>query len=194
MLSRDLLRERPDEVKARLADRNVDLELVDRWTELDGERRSLLVETEASKQQRNEASKRIGEKKRTGADAADEIAAVGALKDRIERARRAPGEIDASLHEIELQSPEPSRRRRADRRRRERQPRRARGGRAARLRLRAAHALGPRHGARHPRLRARGEARRARASPSTAAPRRGSSARSRPSCSTCTPSSTATPR
>ena len=105
MLSRDLLRERPDEVKARLVDRGVDLELVDRWTELDAERRSILVEAEALKQQRNEASKRIGEKKRTGGDAAEEIAAVGAVKDRIERHDARLGEIDASLQELELKLP-----------------------------------------------------------------------------------------
>ncbi|HEX2464691.1 MAG TPA: serine--tRNA ligase [Thermoanaerobaculia bacterium] len=105
MLSRDLLRERPDEVKARLAGRGVDLELVDRWTTLDAERRSILVEAEALKQQRNEASKRIGEKKRTGADATEEIAAVGALKERIERHDARLGEIDASLQELELKLP-----------------------------------------------------------------------------------------
>ena len=84
MLSREYLRERPDEVKARLRDRGVDVSLVDRWSELDTERRALLVESETLKQQRNEASKRIGEKKRAGADAAEEISAVGALKERIE--------------------------------------------------------------------------------------------------------------
>ena len=105
MLSRDLLRERPDQVKARLAGRGVDLDLVDRWTELDAERRAILVEAEALKQQRNEASKRIGEKKRTGGDAAVEIAAVGAVKDRIERHDARLGEIDASLYELELKLP-----------------------------------------------------------------------------------------
>ncbi len=105
MLSRDLLRERPDQVKARLAGRGVDIELVDRWTELDAERRAILVEAEALKQQRNEASKRIGEKKRTGGDAAEEIAAVGAVKDRIERHDARLGEIDASLYELELKLP-----------------------------------------------------------------------------------------
>jgi seryl-tRNA synthetase len=105
MLSRDLLREHPDQVKDRLTDRGVDLELIDRWTGLDAERRSLLVEAEALKQQRNEASKRIGEKKRTGGDAAQEIAAVGALKERIERLDARLAEIDAALYELEIKLP-----------------------------------------------------------------------------------------
>jgi seryl-tRNA synthetase len=105
MLSRDLLREHPEQVKERLADRGVDLELVDRWTALDSERRSLLVEAEALKQQRNEASKRIGEKKRTGGDATPEIAAVGTLKERIERLDARLTEIDGALHELELRLP-----------------------------------------------------------------------------------------
>src|SRR5262245_14889378 len=105
MLSRDLLREHPDQVKERLTERGVDLELVDRWAALDAERRSLLVEAEALKQQRNEASKRIGEKKRTGGDAAQEIAAVGALKERIERLDTRLAEIDSSLYELEIKLP-----------------------------------------------------------------------------------------
>ncbi len=105
MLSRELLRERSAEVKERLVDRGVDLELVDRWTALDAERRAILVEAEALKQQRNEASKRIGEKKRTGGDATSEIAAVGAVKERIERHDARLGEIDAALQEIELRLP-----------------------------------------------------------------------------------------
>ena len=105
MLSRDLLRERPAEVKERLAFRGVDVGLVDRWGELDRERRTALVDVEARKQQRNESSKRIGEKKRTGGDAAEEIASVGAVKDRIERHDARLGEIDASLHELELKLP-----------------------------------------------------------------------------------------
>src|SRR5688572_611519 len=105
MLSRDLLRERPDEVKARLTDRGVDLELVDRWSELDTERRSLLVEAETLKQRRNEASKRIGEKKRTGADANEEILAVGALKERIEQLDQRLNELEGSLQHIDLRFP-----------------------------------------------------------------------------------------
>jgi seryl-tRNA synthetase len=105
MLSRDLLRERPDEVKARLENRGVDLGLIDGWTTFDAERRSLLVEVEALKQRRNEASKRIGEKKRTGGDAADEIAAVGTLKEQIERLDSRLVEIEGSLHELEIKLP-----------------------------------------------------------------------------------------
>ena len=105
MLSRDLLRERPEEVKARLADRNVDLALVDRWTELDCERRTVLVRAEGLKQQRNEASKRIGEKKRAGADASEEMAAVAAIKDEIEALDERLKAIDAAIGELDLKLP-----------------------------------------------------------------------------------------
>src|SRR3990172_9109819 len=105
MLSRDLLRERPDEVKARLDGRGVDVAVVDRWGELDRERRAILVDAEARKQQRNEASKRIGEKKRTGGDAAEEIAAVAALKQAIERLDARLAAIDGELRQLELRLP-----------------------------------------------------------------------------------------
>jgi seryl-tRNA synthetase len=105
MLSRDLLREQAQQVKDRLRDRGVDIELVDRWSELDRERRSILVDAEARKQQRNEASKRIGEKKRAGAEAGEEIAAVAALKESIERLDGRLAELDAALREVELRLP-----------------------------------------------------------------------------------------
>jgi len=105
MLSRELLRERGPEVKARLEGRGVDAGVVDRWAELDRERRSILGESEALKQRRNEASKRIGERKRAGADAAEEIASVATLKGDIERLDARLAEIDAALHDLEIHLP-----------------------------------------------------------------------------------------
>ena len=105
MLSRDLLRERPDEVKARLEGRGVPVELVDRWNQLDRDRRAALVESEARKQRRNEASKRIGEAKRAGGDAAAEIAGVAALKGEIETLDARLAAIGAELDDLELRLP-----------------------------------------------------------------------------------------
>src|SRR5687768_3797068 len=105
MLSRDLLRERPDEGKARLTDRGVDLELVDPWPQLHTERRSLLLDAQTLKQRRNEASKRIRQKKRTRADANEETLAVGTLKERIEQLDQRLNELDGSLQHIDLRFP-----------------------------------------------------------------------------------------
>ncbi|MEE2775573.1 MAG: serine--tRNA ligase [Acidobacteriota bacterium] len=105
MLSRDLLRERPDEVRSRLEDRGVDLMLVERWARLDGERREALVEVEGLKRTRNEASKKIGEIKREGGDAHDAIAEVGELKGRIEILETRLGALDEELRWVELRLP-----------------------------------------------------------------------------------------
>jgi seryl-tRNA synthetase len=105
MLSRELLREHPDDVKRRFEGRAVDVASIDRWGELDSERRALLLESEARKQRRNEASKRIGEAKRAGGDAAAEIASVAALKGEIEELDAKLGAIDAALRDVELRLP-----------------------------------------------------------------------------------------
>lgn len=84
MLSRDLLRNEPDRVRAALAARRAEAAPYERWLALDEERRRLLVEVEELKRRRNEASRAIGEVKKRGGDAAGEIAAVGRLKGEIE--------------------------------------------------------------------------------------------------------------
>jgi len=84
MLSRDLLRNHPDRVRAGLAARGADAGEYDRWLSLDEDRRQLLVEVEDLKRQRNEASKAIGQIKREGGDAEAQIAAVGEVKGKIE--------------------------------------------------------------------------------------------------------------
>jgi len=84
MLSRELLRNDPDRVRAGLRARRADVDGYERWLRLDEERREHIVEVEELKRQRNEASKSIGRIKQQGGDAAAEIAAVGELKTRIE--------------------------------------------------------------------------------------------------------------
>jgi seryl-tRNA synthetase len=111
MLSRDLLRDHPERVHAALATRNFDLSLLDRWQQLDSERRSGLVEVEELKRQRNEASRDIGRLKQQGGnvDAANAanaaIAAVGGLKSRIETLEGRAKEIDEEIQGIELTIP-----------------------------------------------------------------------------------------
>ncbi|MDX1382658.1 MAG: serine--tRNA ligase [Thermoanaerobaculia bacterium] len=105
MLSRDLLREAPDEVRSRLEDRGADPELIDEWLRVDVERRQALVEVEDLKRTRNEASKAIGAIKREGGDASAEIAQVGELKARIEELEERVSRADDDLRYVELRIP-----------------------------------------------------------------------------------------
>ena len=105
MLSRELLRDAAERVRDLVAGRGYDPTLVDRWTGLDAGRRAALVELEELKQRRNEASRRIGEIKRQGGDAAGEIAEVGTLKSRIAGLEESLTGIDGELTEVELELP-----------------------------------------------------------------------------------------
>ena len=105
MLSRDLLRTSPDLVARALASRRAESDLVSRWSRLDEERRGLLVEVEEKKRQRNEASKKIGEIKRRGGEADEEIAATGRLKVEIEEIESRLAAVDLELSAAELAIP-----------------------------------------------------------------------------------------
>ncbi|MEZ5331717.1 MAG: serine--tRNA ligase [Thermoanaerobaculia bacterium] len=105
MLSRDLLRDESAHVRTALADRGVDAALFDRWRSLDAERRETLGSVEELKRRRNEASKEIGAAKSRGEDAADRIAEVGSLKERIAALESRLSEVDESLAEVELSFP-----------------------------------------------------------------------------------------
>jgi len=105
MLSRDLLRSEPDRVRAGLAALQEDLADLDRWLALDEERRSLIVEVEELKRQRNEASKAIGAIKQKGGDAAAEIAAVGELKAKIEEIEGRLGGVGEEADHLERRFP-----------------------------------------------------------------------------------------
>ena len=62
------LREDADRLKLAAADKGEDPSVVDRAVELDERRRTLVAEADALKAERNEASRRIGEAIRAGAD------------------------------------------------------------------------------------------------------------------------------
>jgi len=105
MLSRELLRERFEEVKDLLVVQGIEPALVEEWRQLDVDRRSILVEVEDLKQQRNEASKAIGQVKQQGGDAAEEITRVGAIKGEIEALEKRLSEVDGRLQAVELSLP-----------------------------------------------------------------------------------------
>ena len=105
MLARELLRDETGRVQHALEQRGIERELLDRWQQLDGERRSSLVRIEELKHQRNAASKEIGLIKRQGGDADEQIAAVSRLKTEVEVLEEVLGKIDSELQESELGFP-----------------------------------------------------------------------------------------
>lgn len=91
MLSRDLLRDETGRIRAQLASRGLDPDALDQWQRVDRERREAQVEVEDLQHQRKEASKAIGQVKREGGDASEQMAAVANLKTQLEG-------LDARLH------------------------------------------------------------------------------------------------
>ncbi len=105
VLSRELLREQPERVRAALASRGADPSALDVWLRLDAERRAGLVEVEELKRRRNEASRAIGRIKQQGGAAAAEMAEVARGKERIEALEARLAELERDLEEIELAFP-----------------------------------------------------------------------------------------
>jgi len=107
MLSRQYLRENPDEVRQNLADRGMadDVDL-DRLLDIDEEWRSLKSEGDDLRHERNQVSDRIGQLKADGNDeeAEEAIERSQELKERLEevetRADELEAELEAGLMEI----------------------------------------------------------------------------------------------
>ena len=76
MLDIKMIRQNPDDIKARLATRGVEAETIDTLLEKDKERRELLVRSESLKQKRNEVSEAIAQAKRNKEDATEAITAM----------------------------------------------------------------------------------------------------------------------
>jgi seryl-tRNA synthetase len=96
MLDLKLIRSDPERVKAALARRG-GAERVDELLALDARRRELLPEIEGAQAERKALSKRIGEAKQSGGEAAEEMAAVAGLKQRIEAGRAELEKVGADL-------------------------------------------------------------------------------------------------
>ena len=106
MLDLKLIRSEPERVKQALRRRGA-AEQVDRLLALDARRRELLPEVESGQAERKALSKRIGAAKASGDEegAAELMAAVGALKERIEAGREELERVDAELGELALTLP-----------------------------------------------------------------------------------------
>lgn len=106
MLDIRRLRAEPDEVKAALAKRDPSLiAAIDRILSLDEERREGLGVANDLKAERNAASKKVGELKRTGGDAAELIARTRELGDRIAELDESVRTVDAEVRESLLATP-----------------------------------------------------------------------------------------
>ena len=104
MLDLRLFRDDPDRVRAAMARRGSDID-IDRVIELDAERRRIVTEVEALKQERNLASKQIGQRKQAGEDIEPAKEAVRRLGEEIAGMDRAGGEIEERLRDLLLRVP-----------------------------------------------------------------------------------------
>ncbi len=104
MLDLKLIRSDPERVKAALS-RRAAAEPLDELLALDARRRRLLPEIENAQAERKTLSKRIGEAKQAGEDAAELMATVGDLKQRIESGKEELEKVEADLDRIALALP-----------------------------------------------------------------------------------------
>ena len=99
MLDIELIRNKPDLVKAGMVKRNVDPLLVDKSRSLDERRRQLLVEVETLKAERNAASKAIGAMQDKTARE-EMIASMRSVGEKIDALDAELSEVDGSLNEL----------------------------------------------------------------------------------------------
>ncbi len=107
------LREDADRLKLAAADKGEDPSVVDRALDLDERRRALVAEADALKAERNEASRRIGEAIRggadpTGAEVGELKAASAASAERIDALDADLANVDADLADAMLRIPNPA--------------------------------------------------------------------------------------
>ncbi|MBS4456092.1 serine--tRNA ligase [Tuanshanicoccus lijuaniae] len=105
MLDRKVLRDKFEEVAAKLATRGVDRETLTNYQTLDVERRELLVEVEQLKQHRNTVSQEIAQLKRNKENADDKIAEMKTLGDTIKTKDETLTKLNDSLEAIEFRLP-----------------------------------------------------------------------------------------
>ena len=104
MLAREYLRERADEYRDALKKRGANVDL-DRFLELDSERRRSIASVEQLKAQRNAASQEIATLKKNKQDATAQIDAMKSVGDEIKRIDERLAQIETELHDLELVFP-----------------------------------------------------------------------------------------
>lgn len=99
MLDLNLIREKPELVRASLTNRQMDASPVDDILRLDERRRALLTQVEALKAERNVVSKEIG-KLKDAAEREKKIAAMREVGDRIAALDKEVAEVEAELNSL----------------------------------------------------------------------------------------------
>ena len=107
MLDINLLRKDLDQVVARLNTRKQPQDFLDvaRFRSLESERKQLQTRTEELQAQRNQVSRRIGQRKSAGEDASAEMQQVAAIKDELEASAGRLEQIQQELGELLLGVP-----------------------------------------------------------------------------------------
>ena len=104
MLDMRLIREAPDQVRDALARRG-DIPDLDSLLKIDARWREMSAEADRLKQQQNEASRGIAEKKRAGEDASEVLAQMKAVAEQAKQANETARELEAALHTALLALP-----------------------------------------------------------------------------------------
>lgn len=104
MLAREYLRERADHYRQALKSRGASVDL-DRFLELDGERRRAIAQAEQLKAQRNTASQEIATLKKNKQDASSQIEAMKRVGDDIRQFDERLAAIEDELNTLELYFP-----------------------------------------------------------------------------------------
>jgi seryl-tRNA synthetase len=104
MLARDFLREHTDDYRLALKNRGASVDL-ERFLELDGERRRTIASVEQLKNQRNVASQEIAALKKNKEDASAQIEAMKRVGDEIKELDARIGQIEEELNNLELYFP-----------------------------------------------------------------------------------------
>ncbi|SIS83103.1 serine--tRNA ligase [Alicyclobacillus vulcanalis] len=105
MLDIRAIRQQPDVFKAKLKRKKVDPAEIDRLLEADAKWRDHLAEVERLKALRNQTSEAIARKKRQGEDAADDIARMREVSDRIQALDEEVRELERHVRDLLLALP-----------------------------------------------------------------------------------------
>ncbi len=105
MLDLRLIRAEPERVREGLRRKGADPAAVDRVLELDARWRARVHELEGLRARRNQVSQEVGRRRKAGEDAADLIAEMGAVGERLEQLEKAAGALEEEIRDLLLRLP-----------------------------------------------------------------------------------------
>lgn len=104
MLDPKFLRGNLEELKAKLATRGYDLDVAF-WQEVENQRKSIQIKTEALQAKKNEGAKKVGELKRNGEDASELMSQMQAVSEAMKAAENELKELQNTITTAALQIP-----------------------------------------------------------------------------------------